>query len=50
MRDLKVKVSLKWWFKYYLMGLCFFSSVTGATPSEDKVSKMVRHGIKVDLA
>jgi hypothetical protein len=46
---IRLRVSLRWWFKPYLWGLATVAYLTGRTPDPSKVERMVRRAVVVRL-
>lgn len=47
--ELTFKVTLSWWFKWYVYSLIIFAKMTNSYPDEDKLKKIIEKAVKVEL-
>lgn len=48
--ELKITVSLAWWWQAYLYGMACMVYLTGMQPDMEKVQRVIRRAIRVKVA
>lgn len=49
MHTIRIRISLRWWFKPYLWGLATVAYLTGRTPDWGKVERVVSRAVVVKV-
>lgn len=47
--QITVKLTVAWWLRYYVYGLCVMHWITGAEVNEERVSKWMRRAMRVRI-
>ncbi|WP_235872100.1 hypothetical protein [Pseudoxanthomonas winnipegensis] len=49
MNTLAVSIRARWWLRWFLYAVCFAAMVTGQVPDEDRLTKWIRRGLRVEV-
>jgi len=47
--ELKLKVTMAWWFRPYVLGLAFMSAITGREPDWSRVQRWIDRAVRVEV-
>jgi len=45
----EIKITARWWLKYYVIGVIYFSELTGQKISQEKFTFWCRKGLKTEV-
>jgi hypothetical protein len=47
--SMKIRIRFAWWLKPYLACLCFFCALHGAAPEPEKLNRVIRRAVRLDV-